>query len=83
MNSFFSDAIASWNLLMEIFNYKDLVRPKSKSVFKIHDPAGLRNPFQLRESLSHILCYNFIDQGNEDTSNFLFSCPSYAIQRVH
>ena len=61
MNSFFSDAIASWNLLMEIFNYKDLVRPKSKSVFKIHDPAGLRNPFQLRESLSHILCYNFID----------------------
>ena len=24
MNSFFPDAVASWNLFMEIFNYKDV-----------------------------------------------------------
>ena len=54
MNSFFHDAIASWNLFMEIFKYKDvpsigilkndilfLIRPESKSFFKIHDPVGL------------------------------------------
>ena len=53
MNSFFPDAIASWNLFMEIFNYKvvpsltllkndiiSLIRPESKSFFKIHDPTG-------------------------------------------
>ena len=78
MNNFFPDAIASWNLLMEIFKYKDvpsigvlkndiisLIRPESKSVFKIHDSVGLRYLFQLRLSLSplkgHKCCYNFID----------------------
>ena len=39
----------------------------------------------------HKYCHNFIDtpsgtchcnQGIEDTSIFLFSCPSYAVQRV-
>ena len=65
MNSFFPDAITSWNLFMEIFNYKDvpsigvlkkdiisLIRSESKGFFKIHDPAGLRYLFQLRVSLS-------------------------------
>ena len=107
-NSFFPDAVASWNFFMEIFNYKvvpsigvlkndipSLIRPEAKSAFKIHDPAGLRYLFQLRVSLSplkgHKWCYNFIDtpsgvchcnQGIEDTSHFLLSCPSYVIQRV-
>ena len=93
---------------MEIFNYKvapsigvlknditSLIRPEAKSVFKIHDPAGLRYLFQLRVGLSplkgHKWCHNFIDtpsgvchcnQGIEDTSHFLLSCPSYVIQRV-
>ena len=65
MNSFFPDAIASWNLFMEIFNYKfvpslrllkndiiSLIRPESKSFFKIHDTTGLRYIFQLRVRLS-------------------------------
>ena len=64
-NSFFPDAVASWNLLMEIFNYKvapsigvlknditSLIHPEEKNVFKIHDPAGLRYLFQLRGGLS-------------------------------
>ena len=107
-NSFFPDAVASWNLFMEIFNYKvapsigvlknditSLIRPEAKGVFKIHDPAGLRYLFQLRVGLSplkgHKWCHNFIDnpsgvchcnQGIEDTSHFLLSCPTYVIQRV-
>ena len=50
MSSFFPDAIASWNIFMEIFNYKEvpsigilkknilsLIRPESKSFFNIFD----------------------------------------------
>ena len=61
MNSFFPDAIASWNLFMEIFNYKvipslsllkhdiiSLIRPESKKFFKIHDPIGLRYLFSIK-----------------------------------
>ena len=106
-NSFFPNAVASWNLFMENFNYKvapsigvlkndiiSLMRPAAKSVFKIHDPAGLRYLFQLRVGLcplkGHKWCHNFIDtpsgvchcnQGIEDTSHFLLSCPSHVIQR--
>ena len=108
MNSFFPDAIASWNILMGIFNYKvipslgllkkdiiSLIRQVAKSFFKIHDPTGVRYLFQLRVSLSplkgHKYCHNFIDtpsgichcnQGIEDTSHFLLSCPYYTVQRV-
>ena len=59
MNSFFPDAIASWKLFMDIFNYKvvpsldllkndiiSLIRPESKSFFIAHDPTGLRYLFQ-------------------------------------
>ena len=72
-----------------------LIRPKSKSYFKIHDPVGLRYLFQLRVSLSplrgHKWCHNFIDtpsgichckQGIEDTNHFLFICPSYVAKRA-
>ena len=64
MNSFFPDAIVSWNCFMEIFKYKEvpsigvlkndilsLIRPVSKRFFKIHDPVGLRYLFQLMLSL--------------------------------
>ena len=93
---------------MEILKYKEvpsidvltndissLIRPVAKSVFKIHDPVGLRYLFQLRLSLSplkaHKWRYNFSDtpsgichcsHGIEDTSHFLFSCASHAIQRA-
>ena len=56
MNSFFPDAIASWNLFMDISNYKvapslylleneiiSLIRPESKCFFDIHDPTGLKS----------------------------------------
>ena len=59
MNSFFPDAIVSWNCFMEIFKYKEIptlgvlkndilsfIRPVAKSIFKIHDPVGLRYLFQ-------------------------------------
>ena len=108
MNSFFPDAIASWNIFMEIFKYKvvpsigilksnilSLIRPESKSVFKIFDPIGLRYLFQLRVSLSplrsHKSRHNFIatpsdicfcNQGIEDTSHFLFFCPLFVTQRA-
>ena len=77
MNSFFPDAIASWNLFMEIFNYKvipslsllkhdiiSLIRPESKNVFKIHDPTGLRYLFRLRLRLSPL-------KGHKHCHNFL------------
>ena len=61
----FPDAIASWNLFMEIFNSKFvpflrllkndiifLIRPESKRCFIIHGPTGLRYIFQLRVRLS-------------------------------
>ena len=72
-----------------------LLRPKTKSIFGIHDPLGIRFLLQLRVSLSplrsHKKRHNFIDtpsdtchcnQGIEDTSHFLFSCSSYAIPRA-
>ena len=107
-NSFFRDAIASWNIFMEVFKYREvpslgvlkndilsLIRPESKSIFKIFDPVGLRFLFQLRVSLSplrgHKWCHSFIDtpsdichrnQGVEDTNHFLFTCTSYVTQRA-
>ena len=73
-----------------------LFRPMNKSIFGVHDPIGLRYLFQLRVSLSplrrHKNRHNFIDtpsdichcnQGVEDTSHFLFFCPSYVSQRAN
>ena len=72
MSIFFPNAIASWNLFMEIFNYKDvpsisslknvilsLIRPESKRFFKIHDPSGLRHLFQLRLRLSPLKSHKY------------------------
>ena len=71
MNSLFPDVIASWNLFMDIFNYKvvpsldllkndiiSLIRPESKSFFNIHDPTRLRYLFQLR--FIYLFIYLFI-----------------------
>ena len=59
-------------LFTEIFNHKDvpsfdaikndittLIFLKSKSFFKIHDPAGLQYLFQLRVSLSPLKCHKW------------------------
>ena len=92
MNTFFPDAIASWSIFMEIFNYKDvpsigifkkdiisLIHPDLKS----HDPAGIRYLFQLRVSLSHWYPFWYLSlqpKGIEDTRHFLLLC--HAIQRI-
>ena len=106
MYSFFPDATTSWNNIMKHFQntpsfntLKDhiisLVRPKSKSIFGIHDHLRLRYLFQLRVNLSplrsHKKHHNFIDTpsetchcnlGIEDVNHFLFACPSYANERA-
>ena len=77
MNSFFLDAVASWNLFMEIFDHNvvpsldllkqdiiSLIRPESKSFFDVHDPTGLRYLFQLRLRLSPL-------NGHEYCHNFI------------
>ena len=76
MNSFFPDAIASWNILINHFDdvpsfdilkkhINTFFRPETKSTFGIHDPVGLRYLFQLRVSLSplksHKWRHNFTD----------------------
>ena len=60
MNSFFPDAIASWNIFIKYFDdipsfdilkehANTFFRPKSKSIFGINDPVGLRYLFKLSE----------------------------------
>ena len=108
MDSFFPNAITSWNNFFEVFDIVNIpsfcilknhllssFRPKKKSVFGIHDSLGIRYLFQLRVNLSplrsHKRRHNFIDtpsdtclcnQGIEDSSHFLFTCPIYAAQRA-
>ena len=76
MNSFFPDAIASWNIIIKDFDSVpsfeilkghiiSIVRLKTKSIFGIHDHLGLRYLFELRVSLSplrsHKTCHNCRD----------------------
>ena len=106
MNSFFPVAVASWNLFTKHFDHvpsfdilkkhiNTFFRPKTKNIFGIHDPSGLRYLIQLRVSLSplrnHKFRHNFADtpseicrcnQGIEATNHFLFSCPDYATPRA-
>ena len=105
-NCFFPDAISSLDKLIcnftdmpSILEFKShitsLIRPNHKSIFKIHDPLGLRFLFMVRLDLSplrsHKWHHNFIDtpsvtclchQEAEDTCHFLLKCPLYAIQRL-
>ena len=79
-NSFFPDAISSWNKMISHFDdfrsfdiLKNHVisffRPKNKSIFGVHDPIGQRYLFQLRVSLSplrsHKIRHNFIDSPSD------------------
>ena len=74
MNSFFPDAIASWNIFIKHFDIlkkhiNTFFRPTTKSIFGIHDPVGLPYLFQLRVSLSplrsHKFPHNFTDTPSE------------------
>ena len=104
--TFFPDAIASWNIFISHFSnmptfgmlkhhVTSFFRPKFKSIFGVHDPAGTHYLFQLRVGLSPLRCHkkrhNFIDTPNdtclcnqsvENTTHFLFECPFYATQRA-
>ena len=75
-NSFYPDAIASWNNTMSLFeNFPSFnvlkhqmmkcVRPEPRSVFGIHRPSSIRYIFQLRVGLSllrsHKKHHNFAD----------------------
>ena len=104
-SSFYPDCISEWNKLdpeirlapsIAIFKRKLLskIRPPAKSVFGIHNPAGLSYLSQIRVSLSklnfHKFNHNFRDtvnpmcptnDGIEDTEHFLLLCPSFDIQR--
>ena len=80
MNSFFPDAIRSWNsvgvdfcftLSVAIFkkNVVNLIRPKPRSIFGISDSMGIKFIFQLRLGLSslkfHKKEHNFFDTPND------------------
>ncbi len=105
-NSFFPDSIKSWNSIGELSsapsitifkkNVFDLIRPKPRPWFDIHDPIGLSFLFQLRVGLSplryHKKRHNFIDTpddmcecgvSSENVSHFLFYCPFYIAQRLN
>ena len=80
MNSFFPDAISSWNTFITHFNIVRLkecmntfLRPNANSVFGIHDPLGLRHIFQLRVSLSPLRNHKF-RHNLEDTPSDTCSC---------
>ena len=75
-NSFFPDAVHSWNNLISQFSVMptigvfkshliSLIRPNPKSTFNIHDPIGIRFLFMLRLGLSplrsHKSCHDFLD----------------------
>ena len=62
-NSFFPKSISAWNILDSTLKEKeplgslkcgilDIIRPKKKSIFGIHDPVGVKWLFQLRVGLS-------------------------------
>ena len=83
-NSFFPDAVSTWNKLISNFTLMpsigkfklhiiSLIRPMARSIFNIHEPIGLRFIFMLRLGLSplrsHKFNYNFTD-----TDSNLCSC---------
>ena len=104
--SFFPNAITLWNnfissfpnfpTFLELKNHLiSLFRPKSNSIFGIHDPISLRYLFQLRVGLSklrhHKKRHNFLDTpsdtclcktGVEDTDHYFIHCPFYNTHRV-
>ena len=84
MNSFFLDAISSWNTFITHFDavpsfvgLKDymntFLHPNANSVFGIHDPIGLRYIFQMRVSLSLLRNHKFW-HNVEDTLSDTCSC---------
>ena len=105
-NSFFPDSVISWNnigpelrgaISLSIFKKTILkiIRPVKRSLFKIHNPNGIRWIFQLRVGLSplksHKKSHNFQDTPDdkclctnaETTQHFLLNCPIYDTLRIN
>ena len=73
---------------------KDFFNLKQKSLFAIHDPAGVKLLSRLRLKYSHLnehkFCHNFKDalsprcdcgSETETTDHFFLCCPFFAINR--
>ena len=106
LNSFYPDSVICWNNLgPEIRNIETLshfkkkllsiIQPASKSIFKIHDPNGVKFLYQLRVGLSplkeHKKRHRFLDTptdicccgtGIETTEHFLLKCPMFSGPRA-
>ena len=83
-NSFFPDAVSSWNSLIGNVqggitkaNIKShiikIIRPRPKSIYNIHDPLGLHYLFQLRTGLSPLRSHKF-SHNFQDTPTNICSC---------
>ena len=105
--SFFPNSIVLWNSFISSFqnfptflelkkHLLSLFRPKSNSIFGIHDPISLRHIFQLRVGLSklryHKKRHNFLDtpsdicicnNGVEDSDHYFIHCPFYDTHRAN
>ena len=106
LNSFYPDSVLCWNSLgPEIRNLETLssfknkllgiIKPMPRSIFKIHNPNGVRFLYQLRVGLSslreHKKRHKFLDTpsdichcgtGVETTEHFLLKCPLFAGPRM-
>ena len=104
-SSFYPDSVEKWNNIGVEFrsiaklsdfksSYIQIIRPKRKDIFGIHNPDGVKRIFQLRVGLSplnaHKKSHGFGDtesdtclcvDGAEDTMHFLLLCPLFTIFR--
>ena len=105
-NSYFPSTIIEWNKLdsnmrnsetLNIFKSKILkfIRPTANSIFRFHNPIGVKLLSRPRLGLSHLreykLKHSFQDTLNplcscgkevETTFHFLLSCPNYSDERL-
>ena len=105
LNSFYPDSINCWNELdpdtrkiETLSRFKSAIlktiKPQKRSIFRIHDPTGIRYIYQLRVGLSplkhHKKRHRFLDTPNdtclcgtgiETTDHFLVACPLFRMQR--
>ena len=105
-NSFFPSVVIEWNKLdLNICNLENLfifkkkllkfIRPSGKSIFKCHNPKGIKLLTRLRLSLSHLrerkFKHGFLDSLNpicscgqniEILTHFLLHCSNYSNERL-
>ena len=105
LHSFYPDSINCWNELdpdirkiETLSRFKSAIlktiKPQKRSIFRIHDPTGIRYIYQLRVGLSplkhHKKRHRFLDTPNdtclcgtgiETTDHFLVACPLFRMQR--